>query len=323
MNTIKKKNPQKSFETAVLFLVFNRPNTTKQVFRKISQIKPSKLYIACDGPRTEHEMERKKIEKVRQIVNKIDWPCNLKTLFRDKNLGCKKGVSSAISWFFSYEKQGIILEDDCVPHLDFFYFCENLLIYYSKDKRISAITGNNFQNGRLVGNASYYFSKYTHCWGWATWRRSWKNYDGEIKFWPHWKTLKSWKKIIPNKVEQKYWSDIFDHTKKKFNDSWAYPWIASVWYHNGFTVTPNVNLVSNIGFGKDASHTTIKNDYLSNLKKKRLAAIIHPKLVKIDEEADDYVFEWIFGGRNLRFTRRLASYNKRKIIFFIKMIKND
>jgi len=129
MIRIKKKIPQKSFETAILFLVFNRPNTTKKVFDKICQLKPSKLYIASDGPRTTNKIERKKIEKVRQIVNKVDWPCKLKTLYRDKNLGCKKAVSSAIDWFFSFEKKGIILEDDCVPSLDFFYFCENLLIY--------------------------------------------------------------------------------------------------------------------------------------------------------------------------------------------------
>ena len=128
------------------------------------------------------------------------------------------------------------------------------------------------------------------------------------------KKLKSWKKTIPNKTEQKYWSKIFDHTKKKLNDSWAYPWIASVWYHNGLTVTPNVNLVSNIGFGKGASHTTKKNDYLSNVKRKKIGKIVHPRLIKTNEEADNYVFEWIFGGRNLRLIRRLFLYIKRKII---------
>ena len=173
-----------SLKTAVLFLLFNRPDTTTHVFEKIRQIKPQRLYVASDGPRESYDGEIEKVIKAREIASKVDWPCELKTLFRDKNLGCKKGVSSAITWFFEHEEQGIILEDDCIPNLDFFNFCENLLIRYSRDKRIFTITGSNFQNGKWRGDASYYFSKKFHCWGWATWKRAWKLYQGDILFWP-------------------------------------------------------------------------------------------------------------------------------------------
>ena len=186
-------------QTALLFLVFNRPDTTTQVFKKIRQAKPPRLYVASDGPRDGNSDDKKKVTKVREIATKVDWPCEVKTLFRDKNLGCKKGVSTAITWFFEHEEQGIILEDDCVPNLDFFTFCENLLQRYDKDERISTITGNNFQDGKWRGNASYYFSKYNHCWGWATWRRSWKNYDGDIKFWSKWSNSNAWLDFISNK----------------------------------------------------------------------------------------------------------------------------
>ena len=159
---------KKSLKTAVLFLVFNRPVTTMQVFEKIRQIKPQRLYVASDGPREGYNGEIEKVAKVREIATKVDWPCELRTLFRDNNLGCKKGVSTAITWFFEHEEQGIILEDDCVPHLDFFTYCENLLNFYSEEKKISVITGDNFQNGKWHGDGSYYFSKSNHYWGWAS-----------------------------------------------------------------------------------------------------------------------------------------------------------
>jgi len=165
--------------TAILFLIFNRPETASQVFKKIRLARPPRLYVACDGPRNNHSTDIEMVRLTRDLVTKVDWPCNIKTLFRDHNLGCKKAVSSAIDWFFEKEEQGIILEDDCVPHLDFFNFCEKLLNYYKNDKRVFTITGVNFQNEKWRGEASYYFSKFNHCWGWATWKRSWSFYQGE------------------------------------------------------------------------------------------------------------------------------------------------
>ena len=309
-------NSSSPLKTAVLFLVFNRPDTTIKVFEKIQQIKPKRLYIASDGPRMNLVGEMEKVIKVRQIASKVDWPCEVKTLFRDKNLGCKKAVSSAVTWFFEHEEEGIILEDDCVPRLDFFNFCENLLDRYSKDLRVSAITGNNFQNNKRRGKASYYFSKYFHCWGWATWKRSWKNYDGGIKFWPAWSNSKTWFDFVPGKFERKYWKKIFDLVHAGKIDSWAYPMLASIWYKNGLVVTPNVNLVSNIGFGEDATHTKIKNTKEINIPTQSLGKIIHPKLIEINYDADKYEFEYIFNGKNLKFPRSLIVMLK-KILYFI------
>ena len=154
------------------------------------------------------------------------------------------------------------MDDDCLPNLDFFSFCENLLDRYFSDERIFVITGNNFQNGTWRGDASYYFSKYTPIWGWATWRRAWKHYQGDINFWPKWKSSDAWKKYKSDKIERKYLQKIFDSCYAGQIDSWDYPWMASTWYKNGLTATPNVNLVSNIGFGKDASYTKQKNSKL-------------------------------------------------------------
>ena len=187
--------------------------------------------------------------QVRQLVSEVDWDCEVFYLFQEVNLGCREGCSSALKWFFEHEERGIILEDDCVPHLDFFTFCENLLDRYAEDERVSAITGNHFQNDKWQGDTSYYFTKYFHCWGWASWRRAWKHYQGDINFWPEWSNSKAWLNYLPDKVERRYWQKIFDRVYAEKIDSWAYPYTASIWYNGGLTATPNVNLVSNIGFG--------------------------------------------------------------------------
>ena len=310
-------------QTAVLLLVFNRPDTTIQVFEKIRKIKPHRLYIAADGPRIDKKNDEEKINKVKEIVTNVDWTCKVKTLFRNKNLGCKKAVSEAITWFFENEKQGIILEDDCVPNLDFFKFCENLLDHYSADRRVSVITGNNFQNRKWIGDGTYYFSRYNHCWGWASWRRAWKYYQGDIKFWPKWRNSKDWLSYIHDKVEQRYWQKIFNLTHSKQIDSWAYAWTASVWYKNGLTATPNINLVRNIGFGEHGTHTKSKNSKLSNMATSELGHIMYPKKVKRDIEADRFVFNNIFLGKKLRFYFKLIDiFHNLKSIYEILLFKS-
>ena len=305
-----KINSITSFKTAVLFLVFNRIDTTTKAFEEIRRTRPAKLYIAGDGPREENDEDIEKVKKVREIATRIDWPCEVKTLFRDENLGCKEGVSSAITWFFAHEERGIILEDDCVPHLDFFTFCESLLIRYAEDERVSVITGNNFQQGIKRGDASYYVSKYNHCWGWASWRRSWKDYQGDIKFWPKWKKSKDWLNYIPDRVERKYWENIFENVYLNKIDSWAYPWTCCNWRLGKISIAPNVNLVKNIGFEReDATHTKSKH-ISSNLEVYSMDFIKHPKHLKVDLEADLFDFNCHFGGKKLRFPFFLVIFIK-------------
>jgi hypothetical protein len=303
--------PPTPLQTAVLFLVFNRPDTTAQVFAAIRQAKPPRLYVAADGAREWYEGEADKVAKVREIATTVDWPCEVKTLFREENLGCKTAVSGAITWFFEHEEQGIILEDDCVPHPDFFCFCNELLNYYADDERVSVITGNNFQNGRRRGDAAYYFSKYPHCWGWATWRRVWELYRGNIPFWSEWKTSADWRKKNVNKHEWQYWNGIFDRVHAGKIDSWAYPWAASLWYHGGLTATPNVNLVSNIGFGSESTHTTSTDSPLAAMATKAIGELRHPFMIVQDFTADRYVFNYHFGGKKLSWLRLLKRvFNK-------------
>jgi hypothetical protein len=285
-----------SFQTPVLFLIFNRPDTTKQVFEAIRQAKPPRLYVAADGPRASRKDEAERTEQVRKIATAVDWSCEVKTLFRKENLGCKQAVSGGIDWFFENEDQGIILEDDCLPHPDFFIFCETLLNRYASDERVWVITGDNFQDGQQRGDGSYYFSRYNHVWGWASWRRAWAKRDMAIKFWPDWKTSLGWRAWLPMRLERQYWAEIFDQMSRNEIDTWDYPWTASVWFHGGLTVTPNVNLVSNIGFGSDATHTTGNSKNSSN-KTNGIMPLRYPKNLKQSIDADYYVFKEHFGGK--------------------------
>lgn len=322
MTDTQTSTPPGPLKTAVLFLVFNRPDTTRQVFEAIRQAKLPKLYVAADGPRPNRPGEAERCEEVRRIATNVDWPCEVKTLFRESNLGCKMGVSGGIDWFFEHEAEGIILEDDCLPHPDFFRFCDELLERYADDERVAVITGNNFQDGQKRGDASYYFSKYNHCWGWATWRRAWQHYQCDLPFWPEWRSSPVWHRLAPDSVERRYWNIIFERIRAKQIDSWAYPWTASVWFKGGLTATPNVNLVSNIGFGPESTHTAAADSPLAEMATNSLGNLTHPRSVLQDVAADRYVFDHVYGGRLERFPIVLYSYPRRAVGKLYRMIKN-
>lgn len=304
-------SPSAPLQTAVLFLVFNRPDTTAQVFEAIRQAMPQRLYVAADGARQGRGGEADRVAKVREIATAVDWPCEIRTLFRDQNLGCKHAVSGAITWFFEQEEQGIILEDDCLPHPDFFPFCETLLNRYSDDDRVSVITGDNFLAGRWRGEGSYFFSRYNHVWGWATWRRAWNQADMDIKFWPDWKQSSAWSEFWTDPLARRYWSAIFNRMYRAEIDTWDYPWTASVWFYGGLTATPNVNLVSNIGFGSDSTHTASADSPLAGMATYALGEIIHPDIIAQDRYADRFVFDHVYGGIHQRWQTKARGFPRR------------
>lgn len=317
--------PPYPLNTPVLFLVFNRPDTTRQVFEAIREAKPPRLYIAADGPRSNKASEAEKCAEVRKIATAVDWPCQVRTLFRDQNLGCKMAVSGAITWFFEQEEQGIILEDDCLPNQSFFWFCEELLNKYKDNERIWSISGNNFQNGIKRGNASYYFSNYSHIWGWATWRRAWQHYAVQIPYWPDWSQSSEWNLLFVDKIERNYWAERLNEAFENLIDTWDFQWLANIWYHKGLAINPQVNLVTNMGFGVDATHTTKKWNRAGNVPTQSIQEIQHPTTMKRNIEADKYDFEYRFGGRFMRFPLNIAVaiYRFFKVFlkgFFVKLI---
>lgn len=308
-------------KTPVAYIIFNRPRHTAESFNVIRSQKPTTLFIIADGPRDGHPTDVQKCAEVRSLVEQIDWPCEVHRNYANSNMGLKNRVSSGLTWVFGQAERAIILEDDCVPHPDFFSFCDALLDLYAEDQRVSVITGNNFQDGQRRGDASYYFSKYPHCWGWASWRRAWLNYDGDILFWPEWQSSIKWTEIMPDSQERNYWKTIFDRVRRNEINSWAYPWTASVWCKGGLTATPNVNLVSNIGMDSEATHTTSEKNDLSNMPAHPLGELTHPIIIKLDEKADQYVFDHVYGGLYLRWPRNLFNYLYRILSWIHKKIK--
>ena len=166
----------------------------------------------------------------------INWNCFIKKKYNNTNLGCRVSVRKGIDWFFKYNNFGIILEDDCLPNKSFFDFCFKMNLIYKNKKKIFSISGSNFYNKNI--NYDYFYTKYNHGWGWATWRRAWKNYDDKLIYWTKLKNSKNWKSLHKNSIERRYWEKIIENVKKRKIDSWAYVWTYSMWYHDGITVVP-------------------------------------------------------------------------------------
>jgi hypothetical protein len=251
--------PPAPLQTAVLFVVFNRPNTTAQVFEAIRRASPPRLYVAADGPRPSKIGEEANVELVRTIATSVDWPCELKTLFRPLNLGCKHAVSRAITWFFEHEEQGIILEDDCLPSQSFFWFCEQLLNLYKVEERIFLVSGFNKRGRWKPDLHDYFFSHLGGIWGWATWRRAWNHFNLEMTGLEEMSQGLFFEKLLGKALGVRRKRAML-HAKKSNErgtmSTWAYPWGFARHKHSAIACVPSINLVSNIGFGNGATHTT-------------------------------------------------------------------
>lgn len=282
-------------KSALLFIVFNRPDTTRQVFEAIRQAKPPRLFVAADGYRAAVSGEKERCEQVREITTRVDWPCELHTLFRESNLGCKTGVSSALDWFFASEQEGIVLEDDVLPLPSFFGFCDELLERYRDNEEITMISGCNLVAKRYRPSASYFFSRYCHIWGWATWRRAWKDYDVSMATWPDWYSQGNLTKLEPH--VQIFWKNIFDAVYNGKINTWDYQWVYSCWRNGGISVLPENNLIHNIGFGVDATHTTMEvpTCLLESKPRDLDFPLSHPEQIKRSFMADNIIERRVFG----------------------------
>lgn len=244
-----------ALKTPVLFLIFNRPIETARVFEAIRRQRPRQLFVAADAARVDRSGEVALVQETRAIVNRVDWPCKVKTLFRDTNLGCGLAVSGAISWFFEQVEEGIILEDDCLPHSDFFPYCEKLLARYRDEPRIATIAGTYFLPETLTYQHSHFVSKYFQMWGWATWRRTWQHYDYDLSKLSLAACSALLQETHPIAVERGYWTEIYKALKAGAIDTWDFQVFFSAWRIGANHVMPGRNLVSNIGFGSTATHT--------------------------------------------------------------------
>ena len=290
----------------LLLIAWRRPHTLRQVIDSIRPVAPTRLYVACDGPNPERPGEAEKVAATRAVIeHEIDWPCQIERLYSDVNQGCRLGVSRAITWFFEQVEEGIILEDDCVPHPDFFPYCSTLLERYRKDTRVWSICGSNFQLGNKHGNANYYFSIHGDSWGWASWRRAWKHYpEGELS-WSSFRDGGRLDDVFPIPQEREYWREILDRLFiEGLPSAWDYQWWLTSWMNNGLHAWPNACLVSNRGFDGDGTHTFGQYRFQS-LPLESLPIITHPEFILPCREADKFAYLYRRGGRERMLRNRL------------------
>lgn len=272
-------------KTPILLLIFNRPDQTRRVFAEIRKARPEKLFVAGDGPRAERPEDVEKCKRARDIVKEIDWKCDIKTLFQEKNLGCKFGATTGITWFFDNVEEGIILEDDCLPDQSFFPFCEQMLARYRNEEKIAMICGYNIGGSSDI-KFSYTFSRYGHLWGWASWRRVWEKYDVTMKLWAD---KKNWKKIKYSMGDRRQWNYrqlLYNETFLGKKDTWDYQWESFRLLRKELSVIPSKNLIENLGFGADATHTTQMTSPLIISRREMDFPLIHNERIQPDDSYD-------------------------------------
>jgi hypothetical protein len=308
---------------AVTLIIFNRPDTTQRVFDAIARAKPTTLLVIADGPRAGRPGEAERCAAARAIIAAVDWDCRVLTNYSPVNLGCRGRVSSGLDWVFSEVEESIILEDDCVPHPDFFSFAEAMLDRYRHDESIMAVGGSNLSPKRIWGDGSYYFSRHCHIWGWATWRRAWREYDVAMTALPA--LIDRLDEYCPVPAEADHWREMFRLTHAGLIDTWDYQWQFAVTRRRGLTIVPNANLVSNIGFRPDATHTKLLGDRGCAVPYGLLGTLRHPREPLWNEMADRHFFR-IMLDRSLprrikdRLTRGWKTFRHRsaRTAFFLR-----
>lgn len=301
-----------SFNTPIALIIFNRPYNTSKVIDILRKVKPSLIFVIADGPRDGILSDQKLCSEARNQINQIDWPCELRHRFLDVNLGCGHGPAKGLDWVFSQVESCIILEDDCAPTYSFFDFCQEMLERYKNNEKIMMISGNNHLLGKKTIEDSYCYSIHTQTHGWATWRRAWKQYDFFMLDWLEFRSLEWLTNYLGDKSYARGWLKTFDTVYREVSNDprcsyWDFQWTYALWKNHGLTVIPRVNLVTNIGYGDDATHPTPDNHPLANLPTSDIAfPLRHPEKVIRDIDVDHILSQVVYG--NIPFTKRF--FNK-------------
>lgn len=288
---------EETYQTPILLVIFDKPEKTKKVLEAIRHIRPTRLFVVCDGPREWIEGEAEKVILSRQLIDSVKIEIPVETKYFPSNIGIAQTFSQGINWFFEHVDMGIILESDCLPGLDFFHFCDEMLNKYKNDERIWHISGENHQRGKLRGRGTYYFSQIPHIWGWATWRRAWRNYDPHMTDFPMIKESNEFKNRFLSKKQYGVWKKLFEKTYRGQIQTWDYQWTYAIIKNDALAIIPNYNLVSNIGFGSDALHTKDTFSPFANVPIQKLPNIIHPDTIALDREATTFTFYQNICGR--------------------------
>jgi len=275
----------------VAMLVFNRPRVTQRVFDAVAAARPARLLVVADGPRTDRPEDVRLCRETRSIVENVSWPCELLTNYSDVNIGCKERILSGLDWVFSNVSEAIILEDDCLPEPSFFPYCDEMLARYRKDEHIHMVRGGNFLAGRRPVSSSYYFSRWYHIWGWATWARAWNQTDRAMERWPDLRDGDWLERRLPMEAMAERARQIFEDAHAGRVTTWEYHFTFMGWARDAMAIAPVDNLVTNIGFGPDAAHYTTEKHAHALLPTSPIRfPLRHPREVRISEKAD--LLEW-------------------------------
>jgi len=289
---------RKPVEAPVVLVLYNRPAHVRQVFAAIAAARPRRLFLVADGPKDHADAE--KCQAARAEVGRIDWPCEVHRNYAEANLGIHRRLPTGLDWVFESADRAIILEDDCIPSLSFFPFCEQLLERFQNDERVMEIAGGNYQMGRRRTAYSYYFSRYWGVWGWATWRRAWRHFDGEMRDWPRLRDAGFLDSVLPRAVERDYWIRCFDALVRGEVTTWDWQWLFTLWAQHGLSVVPEVNLISNIGYGEEATNLRAPTGPDANLPRHEMGELEHPPWVFPNTAADRFLFDVVLPGSKLR-----------------------
>lgn len=316
--------------TPVVFIIFNRPDTTEKVFAEIARARPPKLFVVADGPREQHPDDAARCAKTRAVTERVDWDCEVFRDYSKDNLGCDQRVATGISWVFNHVEEAIFLEDDCLPDPSFFPFCEELLERYRDDERIMKIGGRNDLSGKMQVPHSYFFWRMGGCWGWATWRRAWRHFDFDLKLWPQLRDTPWLMDILGNPLAVQYWHNIFERAYHDKRVGWDFRWAFSYWSQSGLAAAPCTNLVRNIGFSDAATHTRSDPARRGELKAGKIDfPLNHPPYVIRDTEAERQFLDLIVIPRlkkktfKKRFLNSVSEFDRRYLNGNIKKIKEN
>lgn len=283
--------PPPGLKTPVALIIFNRPECTARVLEVLARVRPAHLLVIADGPRPGNDKDVIRCRETRALLEKIDWACRVETNFSEVNLGSKRRPETGLDWVFERVEEAIILEDDCLPHEDFFPFCTELLERYRQDRRVMMISGCCFFDMTDRAPQSYHFSFLASTWGWATWRRAWELNDPLMEMWPQVVEARLIERLFPDPVHTQFWYDVFARILDgRLRDAWDYQWQLACWFNSGFRIFPAVNLISNIGYGDDATHTFGANPY--DIRTRPIGfPLEHPDLMIRSYDADTQIAE--------------------------------
>lgn len=281
------------FNTPIAIFTFNRPELTERLLGILAQVKPSRILVISDGPRSHVPGDVEKCAAVRRLFENIGWTCRVDRNFAESNMGSFSRNSSGLNWVFEQVEEAIILEDDCLPDLSFFPYCEELLERYRDDSRVGLISGNNFlRQSADQEKPSYFFSRYPMTWGWASWRRTWHQVDLNMPYWPQFRDSGELRQAVFSTVESNYWRGIYDAIlERRMKNAWDYQLILTCMKFNLLTIVPSVNLVSNVGFGPGGTHCMDESSPLHDVSKGELEfPLVHPADVQRSDSVDHEMF---------------------------------